>query len=150
MQLLKKIITQFPLNEFIKFCIVGSTGVIVDMGFIWLLADPRMLGLNVSISKGIAAEIALISNFFLNNFWTFKNRREEIEGVKIITKRLIKFNAICGIGIILGILLINLFYKTLGLNLYLSNLLAIGIVTIWNFGLNIKYNWIKDDKNRQP
>ncbi len=142
--------TQFPLNEFIKFCIVGSTGVIVDMGFIWLLADPRMLGLNVSISKGIAAEIALISNFFLNNFWTFKKRREEIEGVKIIFKRLIRFNAICGIGILLGILLINLFYKTLGLNLYLSNLLAIGIVTAWNFGLNIKYNWIKDDKNKRP
>jgi dolichol-phosphate mannosyltransferase len=148
MLLLKKIITQFPLNEFIKFCIVGSTGVIVDMGFIWLLADPKMLGLNVSISKGIAAEIALISNFFLNNFWTFKNRHKEIEGVKIIFKRLIKFNAICGIGILIGILLINLFYKTLGLNLYLSNLLAIGIVTAWNFGLNIKYNWIKYDKNK--
>jgi len=149
MKLLNKIMTQFPLKEFIKFCIVGSTGVIVDMGLIWLLADPRMLGLNVSISKGIAAEIALISNFYLNNFWTFKNRREEIEDVKIVFKRLIKFNAICGIGILLGILLINLFYKTLGLNLYLSNLLAIGIVTIWNFGLNIKYNWIKNDKNKQ-
>src|SRR2546423_7399215 len=59
------------LLQFIKFCMVGGSGVFVDMGILYLLADPRCLGLNITLSKICAAEIAMTNNFIWNEFWTF-------------------------------------------------------------------------------
>jgi len=37
--------------------------------------------------------------------------------------------------------LLRLFHSWMGWNLYLSNLLAIALVTFWNFGINARFNW---------
>jgi len=44
-------------------------------------------------------------------------------------------------GLILNVLLLNFFFNVFGLNRYLANLLAIAIVTIWNYWLNLKLSW---------
>jgi dolichol-phosphate mannosyltransferase len=67
--------------------------------------------------------------------------RDAGEGPGVLLRRLLAFNAICGLGIGLSVLLLNLFYRCFGFNLYLANLLAIFLVTLWNFGLNLKFNW---------
>src|SRR5256885_17093886 len=70
--------------QFVKFCLVGGSGTMVDMGVLFLLADPRMLGWNVTISKLCAAEIALLSNFTWNELWTFKSlvaNRSHLHGI---------------------------------------------------------------------
>ncbi len=147
MEKIKQRILRMPIREFVKFCVVGTSGVFVDMAILWLLAGGGGLGLNISLSKFIAAETALINNFLWNNYLTFKERHRAGESTGTFFKRFLKFNAICGIGIGLGILLLNLFHNLLGINLYLSNLLSIGLVTFWNFGLNARFNWIKNSKN---
>src|SRR6266704_3640095 len=46
----------WPLfKRYTKFCVVGVTGMMVDMGILWLLADPSRLGWNLTLSKVIAA-----------------------------------------------------------------------------------------------
>jgi dolichol-phosphate mannosyltransferase len=144
---LKEKIKSLPTKEFVKFCLVGGSGVSVDMFFLWLLADKKTLGINLSIAKFIAAEMALLNNFLLNNYWTFKNRNDSKETASVFFTRLLKFNLICGAGIILAVILIDLFHYVFHLNIYLSNLLSIGLVTIWNFGLNARYNWRKKQEN---
>jgi dolichol-phosphate mannosyltransferase len=68
---------------FIKFAIVGISGVAINLGFFALLLT---LGVNKYISSPIAIEAAIISNFLLNNYWTFKWRktkdRTRIKGLK--------------------------------------------------------------------
>ncbi|MCZ0901643.1 GtrA family protein, partial [Microcoleus sp. HI-ES] len=56
-------------------------------------------------------------------------------------KRLLKFNTICLIGLILNVLLFNLLFKVFGMNKYLANLIAIATVTLWNFWINMKLSW---------
>jgi len=125
--------------RFLKFCIVGASGVIVDMAVLCLLADPRFLGLNVSLSKVISAETALINNFLWNEPWTFK--QDTYAGHTGWLRRLLKFNTICGIGIVLSVCLLYAFHYLLSFNLYLSNFLAIILVTLWNFFMNSLFNW---------
>ena len=60
------------LQRYSRFCVVGGTGLVVDMGLIWLLASPGLLALNLSLSKVIAAEVAIINNFVWNDVWTFR------------------------------------------------------------------------------
>ena len=83
------------LKRYARFCVVGATGVAVDMGIIYLLADPSMLGWNLTLSKVIAAEVAIFNNFFWNDIWTFRGlaRSENIRVARLA--RLGKFNLIC-------------------------------------------------------
>jgi dolichol-phosphate mannosyltransferase len=130
----------------VKFCLVGGSGVFVDMGVLFLLADPRCLGLNVTLSKVCSAEAAMISNFVWNEVWTFRQRDSQpstfkSQHLRLLLRRFLLFNAICGAGIGLAVVLLHLFHTWLGWNLYLSNMSAITLVTCWNFGMNVGLNW---------
>jgi dolichol-phosphate mannosyltransferase len=111
------------------------------MGVLYLLADPKMLAVNVTLSKICAAEAAMLNNFVWNEVWTFKQGTAVDSPHKGWFVRLLRFNGICGIGIGLAVLLLHVFHTWIGWNLYLSNLLAIVGVTCWNFGMNARFNW---------
>ncbi|QZZ19424.1 glycosyltransferase [Leptothermofonsia sichuanensis E412] len=129
----------FPLGRFIRFGLVGATGLVVDMGVLYVLYD--VLGLGLTRSAIFAAELAIINNFIWNDCWTFKDLAGKQRGWRKRIKRLAKFNAICLMGLILKILLLNLFFNGLQLNAYLANLLAIALVTLWNFWFNLQLSW---------
>ncbi len=148
------------LRQFVKFCLVGGSGVVVDMTVLHLLA--RWCGWNVSLSKVCSAEAALLNNFLWNEVWTFRGvdgggikpgwvsdrgqgsagaSPARAHGRADVARRLGRFHAICGVGIGLAVFFLHLFYGWLGLNLYAANLLAILLVTLWNFWLNALFNW---------
>ena len=74
-------ITEFLVNiwwirfqaskTFLKFGVVGFSGVLVNLGLFLLLLR---LGLSKYLASPISIECSIISNFLLNNFWTFKDR----------------------------------------------------------------------------
>lgn len=128
-------------DQFIKFCLIGGSGVIVDMAVLHFLADPKWLGWNVSLSKVFSAETAMLTNFLGNEIWTFRDATQPGSGRAGWLRRLLVFNAICGIGIVFAVLLLDLFYYRCHLNLYVANFLAILLVTLWNFWMNAKFNW---------
>ncbi len=133
------------LQRYLKFGIVGGSGVAVDMIALFLLADPRTLHLNISLSKAMAAEIAIFSNFLGNEFWTFSDKTQSDLSWRGRLWRFWKFNVICAAGIALSVLLLNLQTTFFSMNVYFSNLIAIFIVSIWNFGMNLKFGWRKND-----
>ena len=59
------------LTIFLKFGAVGGSGVIVNLAF---LAGFRWIGFHDSLSSALAIEVSIISNFILNERWTFKER----------------------------------------------------------------------------
>ncbi|MDJ0844966.1 glycosyltransferase [Crocosphaera sp.] len=127
--------------RFIQFCLVGLSGVVVDMGGLYLLSDPNTFGLPLTRSKIIAAELAIINNFLWNDCWTFGDIARRQPGKRQRLKRLIKFNLICLAGLILNVLLLNVFFNVFNLNRYIANFLAIALVTLWNFWFNLKLSW---------
>lgn len=134
----------FPaLKRYIRFGIVGASGVVVDMAVLFLLADPKMLALNLSLSKALAAEIALVNNFVWNEFWTFGDISATQDHWRARLSRFGKFNLICLAGIGLSVLLLNVQVWWFALNVYLANLIAIVLVSFWNFGLSLRFSWNK-------
>ena len=128
-------------SKFIQFCLVGGTGVVVDMAVLFLLHDPTMLALPLTRSKILAAEMAILNNFLWNDLWTFRDISRRQPGKRQRIKRLIKFNLICFAGLILNVLVLNILVNFLHFNHYLANLLAIALVTVWNFWFNLKLSW---------
>ncbi|MBD0385421.1 MAG: glycosyltransferase [Nostoc sp. C3-bin3] len=131
----------FPVGRFLRFGLVGFSGVFVDMAVLYLLSDPTTLAWPLTRSKIIAGEIAILNNFFWNDAWTFADVSARQQEWHQRLKRFMKFNAICLAGLVLNVLILNLVFNFLIPNRYIANFIAIAVATIWNFWINLKLSW---------
>lgn len=125
------------LWRFLKFCLVGASGVVVNEGLLWLLREFGKLPL--PISSAISIEASIISNFTLNEYFTFRDRR--IRGTRPFLTRLGKFNVVslAGLGINMGTLLALTYL--FNLHYLLSNLVGIALAVMWNYLVNLRWTW---------
>jgi len=114
--------------KFIKFCVVGFSGMVIDFGTTWLLKEKIKVNKYIANSTGFI--LAASSNYLFNRFWTFHS-----ENPRIATEYM-SFILISAIGLAINNLIIFLLNEKIKLNFYLSKLFAIGVVTIWNFFMN--------------
>lgn len=135
----------FPYKRFIRFGIVGFSGVFVDLAVFHLLR--RVLELGLTRSTILSAEVAIINNFLWNDLWTFGDVTQYQPSKRQRLKRFLKFNVVCLGGIILQTLLVNAF-NYWGINEYIAKLMAIAIVVVWNFWVNLKLSWRVTDVNK--
>lgn len=120
--------TEAFLLKFIKFGVVGFSGVFVDFAITWLTKEK--LHIQKYVANAIGFTTAATSNYFLNRIWTFEstNPRVMVEYGEFFLISMI------GLGINTFVLwLLNSKFK---MNFYLAKLFAIGVVTIWNFLAN--------------
>ncbi|WP_341739451.1 glycosyltransferase family 2 protein [Microcoleus sp. CAWBG640] len=143
--LLRLRFARWPMGKFIRFGLVGFSGVFVNMGVLYVLRNFCKLELTRSLI--VAAELAIVSNFLWNDLWTFGEISRRQRGNRQRLKRLLKFNTICLMGLILNVLLVNVMFNIFGMNEYLANLIAILAVTLWNFWINMKLSWRVTDVN---
>ena len=127
-----------PIARFLRFGLVGFSGVFVDLGVFYLL---RSQNFGLTSSAAISGELAIINNFLWNDFWTFGDISSLQPGKRQRLKRLLKFNIICLAGLALNVLIVNFLFNFLGINEYVAKLIAIAAVTVWNFWLNLKLSW---------
>jgi dolichol-phosphate mannosyltransferase len=59
-------------STFLKFGIVGASGVLVNLGFFTLFLAA---GVNKYVASPCAIELSIVWNFLLNNYWTFRWRK---------------------------------------------------------------------------
>ena len=119
--------------QFIKFCVVGGTGVVVDFGITFLFKEKLKLNKYIANSLGFMA--AASTNYMLNRWWTFRSHDPEV------AQQYVQFVGISAIGLILNNIIIYLLNDKARLNFYLSKLIAIGLVTLWNFFMNYYFTF---------
>jgi putative flippase GtrA len=162
--------------RFFKFCIVGASGVIVNLAVLALLAD--MLGVQTNLAAAIAIELSINTNFIINEYWTFQDRRA---GNGAIGNRWCQFHLVSLGGAVIqwclfvcaNMVWVSLsddpalaeqyfdsgrgFFDTyiwgpiiqppdVGDLKYISQLIGIGVATLWNFFVNFFWTW-KKEKN---
>ncbi len=114
------------LIKFIKFGVVGFTGLIIDFSVTYLLKEK--LKINRYISNSVGFTLAASSNYILNRIWTFNSHNPKV------ATEFISFLTISLVGLLINNSCIYLFEKKF--NFYFSKVLAIGITTFWNFFAN--------------
>jgi dolichol-phosphate mannosyltransferase len=125
------------LTRILKFLGVGLSGVIVNQGVLWLLTEFG--GLLPWISLIFSIEASIITNFILNNYFTFSDRRTSKRG-SFIT-RLLKFNVTCAAGAAIQYGLFSLFYGVVGWHYLVANLIGIAVAFIWNYMFSTLWTW---------
>ncbi|SVE38862.1 uncharacterized protein METZ01_LOCUS491716, partial [marine metagenome] len=131
-------ITFHKSEGFIKFCCVGFVGAIVNIGSYLLL--ERRFQISSQVAINIAIEISIVSNFFFNNYWTFKKRTKKLP----VFIRLVIFNIVSLVTTVIfyNLLFFFLFTK-LGINDVTSIIISITAGTISNFTINSILTWRK-------
>jgi len=78
-------------SSFIKFIVVGLMGFVIDFSFAYFFINvshfPKVQ------SNMFSAEIAIVCNFFLNNFWSFKHKQIK-GGIFTYLKNFVLFNVV--------------------------------------------------------
>jgi putative flippase GtrA len=116
------------LVKFIKFGMVGFSGVFVDFGITYICKE--WLKIQKYVANSIGFIVAASSNYFLNRVWTFKSQNPDV------ATEYTEFFIISLVGLGIANLIVFLIHGKLKQNFYLSKLFAIGMVTIWNFFAN--------------
>lgn len=130
----------------VKFGMVGFTGTLVDFFFYKVFIN--LGGFPPATSKGFSTEIAIINNFMLNNFWTFRYRRTKTN----VWQKLGIFNLVSLGGLIIGVLIVKFLHLTYGdgfvdvgfRKLAYNNFYffaTIPPVMMWNFLMNHFITW---------
>jgi dolichol-phosphate mannosyltransferase len=123
--------------RFVKFCVVGASGVLVNEGLLWILKE--FANLPLLLASAIAIESSIISNFTLNDIFTFSDRRSR--GAQSFLMRLLKFNIVSLVGVGINLGLLYLLSEVGGLHYLIANLIGIIIATLWNYFLNSLWTW---------
>ncbi len=146
LSVVSEFVERYVPRRVIRFGLVGLSGVAVNLGVLAVLSE--IFHVRDMISSMIAIEVSVISNFFLNNAWTFSDKNADAR-VGFVW-RLARYNlvSLVAVGIQLGTfyLLTNAAMRVFNLDRpgiwkYPSQLVGIGIAMAWNFLTNFFWTW---------
>ena len=126
-------------KDFIKYSLVGISGVFVNLGLYALLT--RYYEVSELVAPLISIETALISNFILNNFWTFGKRTTHSR----IRIKFLKFHLASGFSALINYSVFLALFLVFQLHDILANLIGIALAAIVNYLINSNWTW-KDNK----
>lgn len=126
MQLKDKIASLYRLfiNEFLKYFIIGITGLAVDM--ITLAFIKETFDMRPVYAVIINQVIMLNYVFFLNKHWTFRSQG-------ITAQQIFKFMTVVMINYVFSVFWMYLLNEKYGVNYLLSRAVNIAIAVSWNF-----------------
>ncbi len=82
-----------------------------------------------------------MNNFLWNDAWTFAPLVGAAHSLRSKFRRFLKFNAICTLGLMLSVVLLNIQVNWFGVNRYLANTVTILVTMLWNYTLNKRLGW---------
>lgn len=135
--LLDKTIGHIVPVRFFNFAMVGGSGVIVH--FAVLTALFKLIGTGFPIAQAAATLVAISSNFFLNNIFTYRDRRLRGWG---LLRGWMSFNLVCAFGAAANIGVADWLFER---DSYwaLSALAGIMVSVVWNYGMSGFFTWQK-------
>lgn len=113
--------------EFIRFCMVGGTGFVINFAILTLL--QKSLHVPIFFAQLVGAEIALFCNFMLHHHWTYKSHKVE----KSFRKLLIQFHSTSWVAIIGSAIMVSALERYLHFSDLVSLLISSAIALLWNF-----------------
>lgn len=130
-------------QKIIKFGVTGFVGYLVNATFLQLFSTYGELAAWL-----ISTELAIISNFTINNIWTFKS--EKIVGLNKIILKFLQFNLTSSGGLIIQSLLGYVSVTYLRIPRQLALPLIIGFIVLpYNYFMYTKVIWREKASNQK-
>jgi putative flippase GtrA len=125
-------------RSFIKFALVGVSGIVVNEILLIILQSKGMYFLT---ADAIAIEVSILTNFAMNDLWTFRDTRTGHFAV-----RLVKFNLLMLAGLVVNLVIVDIGTVYFGITPTIANLIGIGVAFFLRYALSVKYTWMRTER----
>jgi putative flippase GtrA len=120
-------------GKIIKFAVVGAIGTAINVMVLYLLS--RWAGMPLAAASALAVELAAVSNYLLNDSWTFAVRTPTF-------RRFARFNVASLMGLALNVFMVWLLARA-GLYFLAADLVGIGAGFSLNYAFSVSWVWGK-------
>jgi dolichol-phosphate mannosyltransferase len=121
---------------FVFFCMIGAVGVVVHLTVLRTMLI--LAGVEFPAAQAAATVVAMTSNFFLNNFITYRD--QSLKGAVPLARGLITFWALCSFGAIANVGIATWIYHSLPV-WWLAGLIGLAVSAVWNYTLSSLFVW---------
>lgn len=126
---------RFVPARFVSFVLIGGVGVAVHFAVLTSLFEGAAA--SFAVSQSVATLAAMIFNYSLNNFLTYRDRRRKGWGWFV---GLLTFVAICSVGAVENVGVANYLFDN-RTNWALSAFAGIALGAVWNYAVSSVYTW---------
>ena len=130
-----KLIGHIVPVRFALFAFVGGVGLFVHMSTLWFALT--VAGAAFDPAQASASVAAMTSNFFLNNLFTYRDRR--LRGLALL-RGLISFYAICALGAVANVGIAGYVFSRNEV-WWLAGLAGIVVGSVWNYAVSSVFTW---------
>ena len=135
MLLADKLIGHLVPVRFALFAFIGVIGLGVHLGVLWAsLALGRMA---FAEAQATATLVAMTSNFFLNNLFTYRDQR--LKGWRLM-RGLFSFYVICAVGVVANVGIGNYVFAAHHA-WWVAGIAGIIIGSVWNYAVSSVFTW---------
>lgn len=125
-------------KKFIKFSLVGVTGLIIDIAIMMALVEIWYWSpLTASTASFV---VAVINNFIWNKHWTYRDQSQKY------FQQFLKFTTIALVGLVINFVMMS-WLLSLGIYYVLCRLIAVSVIVLWNFFINSLWTFRKKDSD---
>jgi dolichol-phosphate mannosyltransferase len=130
-----KLIGHIVPVRFALFAFVGGIGLLIHMLTLWF--GLTVAGMAFDPAQTAAAVVAMTSNFFINNFFTYRDRR--LRGLALL-RGLFTFYAICALGTVANVGIAGYVFATNEV-WWLAGLAGVVVGSVWNYAVSSVFTW---------
>ena len=135
MLLADKLVGRVLPIRFVLFALIGGLGLGVNLAILWVWLN--LLGSGFAVSQAVATFVAMTSNFFLNNQFTYRDLR--LRGIDLL-RGLSVFYLICGLGAIANVGVASYVFAENPV-WWLAGVAGAMIGAVWNFAMSSAFTW---------
>jgi len=121
--------------RFTLFAFVGGIGLLIHMSTLWFALT--VVGVTFDPAQASAAVAAMTSNFFLNNMFTYRDRR--LRGLALL-RGLVTFYAICALGAVANVGIAGYVFSRNEV-WWLAGLAGVAVGSVWNYAVSSVFTW---------
>ena len=130
-----KLIGHIVPVRFALFALVGGIGLFIHMAVLWFALT--IAGAVFDLAQASAAVAAMTSNFFLNNLFTYRDRR--LRGLALL-RGLFTFYAICALGTVANVGIAGYVFSRNEV-WWLAGLAGVVVGSVWNYAVSSVFTW---------
>src|SRR5262245_38386160 len=136
--LLDKMVGQWVPVRFILFMAVGGLGVIIHLAVLTILFE--VASTKFVTAQSIATMAAMTFNFFLNNVFTYRDRR--LKGFWPVLRGLLSFYLVCSAGAVSNVGVASFLFVR-DFSWWISGVAGILVGAVWNYAASSILTWRK-------
>ncbi len=133
--LLDKLVGHIVPVRFALFAMIGGLGLVVHLAVLGLVLN--LAGVSFTVAQSVATVIAMTSNFLLNNWFTYRDRR--LHGWRLLGG-LLSFYVVCSIGAVGNVgIAAYVFYADQ--SWWLAGVAGAIVGSVWNYATSAVFTW---------